>query len=92
MNEARVHIIVSGRVQGVFFRVFTERRARKLGLKGSVQNLSDGTVGIVAEGSREKLQDLVDWCHSGPPLAKVKDVQTQWEESKNEFSSFTIQR
>jgi len=86
----RVHIFVSGRVQGVFFRSRTLDQAKKLGLFGWVKNTPDGRVEIVAEGDKEKLEELVDWCRKGPLFAKVEEVEVEWQESTGEFSSFEI--
>jgi len=90
--HARIHIIVSGRVQGVFFRANTKEQADKLGVSGFVQNLCDGNVEIMAEGEREKLEELLDWCYHGPSEAKVTDIEFGWLEPKNEFESFEIRR
>jgi len=86
----RVHIFVSGRVQGVFFRSRTQEEAEKLGLVGWVKNTPDGKVEIVAEGDKEKLEELIAWCKKGPLFAKVENVEVEWQESTGEFSSFEI--
>jgi acylphosphatase len=74
MSEVRCRVIVSGRVQGVFFRDTCRSVARSLGLAGWVRNRDDGTVEVVAEGSRENVGALVDWCREGPPRASVVDL------------------
>jgi len=86
----RVHITVSGRVQGVFFRANTQEVAQRLGLSGYVRNLPDGRVEVVAEGDEGALQKLIDWCHQGPPLARVERVEVRWENPTGEFSGFRI--
>jgi len=86
----RVHITVAGRVQGVFFRANTQEVAQRLGLSGYVRNLPDGRVEVVAEGEEEALRKLVDWCHEGPPLARVERVEVRWENPTGEFSGFHI--
>ncbi len=86
----RVHIIVSGRVQGVFFRANTQEVAQRLGLSGYVRNLPDGRVEVVAEGAEEALRKLIEWCHEGPPLARVERVEVRWENPTGEFSGFHI--
>ena len=86
----RVHIIISGRVQGVFFRSNTEKAGVGLGLKGFVRNLADGTVEVVAEGHDEKLNELIGFCRKGPAGAQVDDVKISYEESKGEFSGFGV--
>jgi acylphosphatase len=86
----RVHLFVSGRVQGVFFRAHTRDLAQKLGLSGFVRNLPDGRVEVVAEGPEEKLQELIEFCHRGPPLAHVTRVEIRWEEPTGEFRGFSV--
>jgi acylphosphatase len=86
--EARAHVFVSGRVQGVFFRGETVDQAVSLGLSGWVRNLSDGRVEIVAEGAKEDAQSLIDWCYDGPPAAVVTGVEILWETSTGEFNTF----
>jgi len=78
----RVHLFVSGRVQGVFFRVDTQREARSLGLVGWVKNLPDGRVEIVAQGDAEAVRALVEWSHLGPVRAEVTSVDISWEETQ----------
>jgi acylphosphatase len=90
MAKERVHLIVHGRVQGVFFRASTEEKAIGLGLTGWVKNRPDGTVEVVAEGEREKLEKLVEWCHVGPKGARVIHVEVNWEPSTGEFREFRI--
>lgn len=70
----RKHIIVKGRVQGVFFRAHTAQVAQRLGLKGWVRNLPEGSVEIMVEGEEEKLKEFLAFCHQGPPLARVEEV------------------
>jgi len=72
------------------FRDFTKRNARKLNLKGTVENLSDGTVRVVAEGDENRLHELLEAMKKGPPLAKVEDVKVDWQEPTNKFSDFKI--
>jgi acylphosphatase len=91
-QQSRVHLKIQGRVQGVYFRAAAVNQARRLGLTGWVMNCYDGSVEAVAEGIRAKLEELVRWCHQGPPGAVVKQVHTQWEEASNEFQEFRIRR
>ncbi len=86
----RVHIWVSGKVQGVWYRATTVEKARELGLRGWVRNLPDGRVEIVAEGPRGALEKLIAWCHEGPPLAVVDEVKVIWEPYTGEFLNFSI--
>jgi acylphosphatase len=80
MDAKRVHVFVSGQVQGVFFRVETAGRARKLGLGGFVRNTRDGRVEAVFEGKAEDVDAMVTWCRTGPPMARVEDVDLADEE------------
>jgi acylphosphatase len=89
MNE-RLFAIVSGRVQMVMYRDFTQRKASGLKLAGTVRNLSDGTVEVIAEGSREKLERLLEKLHHGPILAHVDAVNASWLPATGEFKKFTI--
>lgn len=71
-------VVVSGRVQGVFYRQSTKDRAQALGLTGWVKNLPDGAVALEAVGPREAVDSLILWCWQGPPSAHVKNVDVQW--------------
>jgi len=90
VDKHRVHIFVSGRVQGVFFRDFTYRKANELGLTGWVRNTNDGKVEIIAEGEKEKINQLIETVKIGPSSAKVKDCKIEWLECFDEFSDFKI--
>ena len=86
---ARLQAFARGRVQGVGYRDFVERRASSLGLSGYVRNLSDGrTVEVVAEGPREKLESLVVHLRQGPGGAYVHEVEQRWSEATGHFSGF----
>jgi acylphosphatase len=87
----RLHVLVFGTVQGVFFRANTVSIATKLGLKGFVRNLPDGSVEIIAEGERQLLQELLDWCSHGPEGAAVTGTKSEWKENKNEFRDFRVE-
>jgi len=86
----RVHLYISGIVQGVFFRDFTRRQAKALGIKGWVRNLSDGRVEVVGEGEEEKIKEFLQRLHKGPPGAKVTDIEIIYEEPNGEFFDFNI--
>jgi len=88
--KKRVHIFVSGRVQGVFFRANSKHFAEKLGLTGWVRNLEDGRVEIVAEGEEEKLKDFVALVKRGPITAKVEGAEVEWLQALSEFKDFQI--
>ncbi|MCJ7479107.1 MAG: acylphosphatase [Candidatus Nanohaloarchaeota archaeon QJJ-7] len=76
----RVHVFVSGKVQGVFFRATTREMARELRVKGWVKNLEDGRVEAVFEGEQEAVEEMVEFCYSGPEAARVEDVKVEEEE------------
>jgi len=80
----RIHLFISGQVQGVGFRAKTQRQAETLGLNGWVANLPDGRVEAVIEGARAMVEQLVDWCRSGPARATVTDIKLEWESPKGE--------
>ena len=89
-SRARIHAIVRGRVQGVNFRYYTTRTARRLGLKGWVANRADGTVEAVAEGDRSDLEELEAFLHRGSPAAQVEDVDIDWKRPTGEFDGFRV--
>jgi acylphosphatase len=86
----RVHIVVTGRVQGVGFRYFTAARARALGLTGTVSNLPNGQVAITAGGDRAMLEALIGVIRDGPPGALVRDVRVDWEDAPAREREFVI--
>jgi len=88
MNRCR-HFLVSGRVQGVFFRAATEAAARRLGVTGWVRNLADGSVELVACGEEAKLAELERWLWQGPPRARVEQVRSREAELQT-FSDFSV--
>lgn len=90
MTPARAHVYISGRVQGVNFRWYTQRQAQILGLTGWVRNLWDGRVEAVFEGDEAAVQRAVNWCHNGPPSARVDEVEVKYEEPTGEFRGFQI--
>lgn len=83
--------LVSGKVQGVFFRDATHRQAHRLGLRGWVRNLPDGRVEAVFEGPRDQLELIREWLHHGPPLAEVTGVEAR-EEPEEGLVSFEVRR
>lgn len=85
-----LHIIVKGKVQGVYFRAFTQKQAVKLGVNGFVRNLANGDVEVVAAGPREAVQALLAWCHKGPLLARVKQVLASPRQAIDGFEKFEI--
>jgi len=86
----RVHVYISGRVQGVFFRAETQRVASGFHLTGWVRNMKDGRVEALFEGDDANMDKMLDWCHIGPPAARVKEVFVEEEPSACEFHDFVI--
>jgi acylphosphatase len=82
---------VKGVVQGVYYRYSTRQKAEELGVSGWVRNHLDGSVECLAEGARDKVEALIQWCRHGPPGARVDRIQTQWEEYKGDVQGFSIQ-
>ncbi len=89
MRDA-VHLVIRGRVQGVGFRYATATAARRLGVAGWVRNLPDGAVEVVAAGAPDAVRALVDWCHHGPPSARVTQVAELPAPPEVPTGSFTI--
>lgn len=90
INMERLHAIVYGDVQGVGFRYFVQRKAQQLGLSGWVRNNDDGTVELVAEGTRRQLEDLKRIVEEGPRLARVDRVETRWSEATGNLGRFEL--
>lgn len=90
MEKVRAHLIIKGRVQGVYFRQHTQETAFNLGVKGWVRNSRDGSVEAVFEGEKEKVEQIIQWCHRGPSEARVINVQVVWEEFSGEFKDFSV--
>ncbi|MFH1447795.1 MAG: acylphosphatase [Candidatus Micrarchaeota archaeon] len=88
--EARLHMVISGTVQGVFFRASTREKALALGLTGWVKNLLSGEVECVAEGDRDPLDYFLQWIKRGPPGTTVNSVHETREDATGEFSGFEI--
>jgi acylphosphatase len=89
-DKVRAHAVISGRVQGVFFRLETKHAADEVGVLGWVRNKRDGTVEAVFEGSEKSVMSILKWCKKGSPIAKVTNVDVTWEAYKGEFSSFDV--
>jgi acylphosphatase len=88
--KIKAHVIVTGKVQGVFYRAETASKARRLGLTGWVRNLPDGRVEAIFEGEETNVQKIIDFCRRGPPNAYVVDVDVRRQECKDEFDDFTV--
>jgi len=89
-GAVRAHLFISGRVQGVNFRYYTQRKAQQLRLTGWVRNLWDGRVEAVFEGPQEAVHKAVSWCHAGPSLAEVHSVDVSYAPASGEFASFRV--
>jgi acylphosphatase len=90
MAKVRVHLFITGRVQGVFFRASTQEEAQRHGLNGWVKNLYDGRVEAVVEGEEEDVTSLIAWCQNGPPHAVVKDLSVTVEAYQGEYVDFEV--
>jgi acylphosphatase len=90
--EARARILITGLVQGVFFRREITDLARRLGVSGWVKNLPDGKVEALAEGDRSRLDELIRFCHVGPRGAVVRKVEVDWSDYSGEFRGFRINK
>jgi len=86
----KVKLLVSGRVQGVYFRMFTQNKAKQFGIKGCARNLADGRVEIIAEADPSSIEKFIQWCHQGPVTARVDHVEITEPESNEVFTSFEI--
>ena len=87
---ARAHLMISGRVQGVFYRMETKSAADRIGVSGWVRNKRDGRVEAIVEGEKQKVDALIRWCKTGPPAARVHDVEVTWEPYQGKFASFEV--
>jgi len=87
----RLEATIHGIVQGVFFRYHTKLEADRLGVSGTVRNCCDGTVSVVAEGSRDRLEQLLNWLHHGPQLAVVEHIDLSWGPAGGGAQSFHIE-
>ena len=87
---SRARVIVSGRVQGVFFRQTCAREAHDAGLTGSVINRADGRVEAVFQGPRPSGERLIDWCRTGPPAARVDGIDVSWEDPDGGAEGFHV--
>lgn len=86
----RAEILVSGLVQGVSYRHNTKKKADEFHLTGGVQNLSDGRVRVICEGTEEDIGKLIEWCKRGSQVAVVEHVDVAWKEYTGEFKDFRI--
>ena len=88
-SELRLDLVIEGRVQGVGYRYSAKMKAESLGIRGSVQNLSDGSVFVTAQGEKEAMDNFVRWCYKGPPSAIVRNIE-KVQGKTEEFSEFMV--
>lgn len=90
-DSVRAHLIIKGKVQGVWYRGSTQDAAQRIGgLSGWVRNLPDGDVEAVMEGARTQVEALISWCRSGPPHARVDAVDIRWEPPSGNYTTFDV--
>lgn len=90
VSRKRLHLLISGMVQGVWYRASAKDKAEVFYLTGWVRNLPDGRVEVVAEGDEENLKQFMRWAWDGPPMAAVIDIRALWEPYTGEFDTFNI--
>ena len=90
--KSRVHVIISGQVQGVWYRANTKEKAEELGLTGWVKNIAQGNVEAVFEGEESAVNEMITWCQKGPPLAQVTNVKVTHQQFGGEFAGFIVLR
>lgn len=89
-KNKRLEISITGDVQGVSFRYYAKDIAKKLGITGWIRNEADGSISLVVEGKEKNLQNFLNWCHQGSPLATVEKVNSREGKYTGEFKSFEI--
>jgi acylphosphatase len=90
--KINVHVLISGRVQGVWYRASTKQKAEQLGVFGWVRNTNEGYVEAVFEGEEDLVNKMINWCHQGPPLASVENVKVLKQSEIKNFDRFEITR
>jgi acylphosphatase len=90
MKKRRAHVWIAGRVQGVFFRAYTQDAAQRIGVSGWVRNMPDGRVEAVFEGDWDRVENMIAWCHEGSPMGRVDKVEVDEEVYTGEFRGLTI--
>lgn len=90
MEKARAHVVISGRVQGVCFRMAAEEEALNRRLTGWVRNLPSGQVEALFEGDKKSIDKMIGWCRQGPPAARVTQVAVDWEPYRGGIDDFRI--
>ncbi len=90
MALKQLHLVVRGRVQGVYFRASAQREAKRLGLNGWVKNRPDGAVEILTEGEETSIREFFGWAQRGPGAARVEKIETRWRSYVGEFPDFRV--
>lgn len=90
MTLKRVHVVIEGKVQGVYFRTYTQAEAQEIGVAGWVRNRPDGNVEAAVEGESEKVDKMIEWCKAGSPMSEVSRVLVAEEKPLNETGTFNI--
>ena len=90
MKKRRVHVWITGRVQGVFFRTYTRDAAQSIGVTGWVRNLPDGRVEAVFEGESDKVERMIEWCREGTPMSRIESVDLLEEVYTGDFDRLAI--
>ncbi|MAH22027.1 MAG: acylphosphatase [Thaumarchaeota archaeon] len=90
MPPVRIHVVVSGEVQGIGYRAFIKRRAQSIGVIGWIRNLENGSVEAVFQGESDIIEEVIAICNRGPVFARVKNVQVFKEEPRDDLSNFSI--
>ena len=89
----KIHVMISGKVQGVFFRISAQDKANELNLTGWVKNIFNNAVEITAEGSREELSEFTGWLQLGPPNAAIDKISIERsDQPEKQFSFFEIHK
>jgi len=88
--KTQIHVLITGRVQGVWYRASTKQKAEELGLTGWVKNTVDGNVEAVFEGDETIVYEMIAWCRVGPPLAQVTDVKIIQKRGASKFIGFVV--
>lgn len=89
-NQVRARVVISGKVQGVYFRAETRRAAEKRNVQGWVRNSSDGSVEALFEGDESAVNAVLEWCWKGSPFSRVAHVDVKWETYTGDFDRFRI--
>ena len=89
-DNIQIKLVITGRVQGVFFRAETKKTADRLGINGYVKNLSDGSVEAVIKGDPASVSQMIEWCRTGPAISKVQSVKTEEISSVSNFNTFDV--